>query len=64
MSYGECRNLEPELGLGSEERLFLAWQLPGEGALPRVVLTSKSLFQIQNLTLLGRKEQDGSVCNV
>lgn len=31
----------------------------GEGALPRGVLTSKSLLQIQNLALLGRKEQDG-----
>lgn len=31
----------------------------GEGALPRGVLTSKSLLQIQNLALMGRKEQDG-----
>lgn len=30
----------------------------GEGALPRGVLTSKSLLQIRNLALLGRKEQD------
>lgn len=30
-----------------------------EGALPRGVLTSKSLLQIQSLALLGRKEQDG-----
>lgn len=56
--------METELGLGSQERLFLALQLLGEGDFPKGVLTSKSLFQIQNLTLLGRKEQDGSVCNV
>lgn len=31
----------------------------GEGALPRGVLTSKSLLQIWDLALLGRKEQDG-----
>lgn len=64
MSYGKCRNLEPELGLGSQERLFLALQLLGEGDFPKGVLTSKSLFQIQNLTSLGRKKQDESVCNV
>lgn len=64
MSYGKCRNLEPELGLGSQEKLFLAWELPCEGALPRGVLTSRTLFEIQNLTLLGRREQDGGACNM